>query len=133
MFVIAGNNGFVSEYDDGGYDRSGGDFRGRGRGRGRSFRGRGRGGYNGPQADVQQDGAYNEEAPPQGGRGMCFTDFTQSNRFYWLFCSASWMFTHLLLNTMCWNCCTGRGRGRGGYRGRGRGGYRSNGPIQAAA
>lgn len=73
--VIAGNNGFVPEYDDGSYDHSGADFQGRGRGRGRSFRGRGRGGYDGPQADVQQDGGYNEEAPPQRGRGMCFTNF----------------------------------------------------------
>ena len=76
LVLIAENNGFVPEYDDGGYDRSGGDFRGRGRGgRGRSFRGRGRGGYNGPQADFQQDGGYNEEAPPQGGRGMCSNFF----------------------------------------------------------
>ncbi|XVF14724.1 hypothetical protein REPUB_Repub09cG0086300 [Reevesia pubescens] len=61
-------NGFVSaEYEDGGWDRN----RGYARGRGRGFRGRGRGrgGYNGPQFDRQQDGGYNYEAPPQGGRG----------------------------------------------------------------
>ncbi|KAJ9165928.1 hypothetical protein P3X46_020739 [Hevea brasiliensis] len=63
-------NGFVIVYEDGGWDRNRGHFRGRGRGRGRSFRGRGRGGYNGPHADMQQDGGYNYDAPAQGrGRG----------------------------------------------------------------
>ncbi|XP_075634016.1 uncharacterized protein LOC142606590 [Castanea sativa] len=68
----ARGNGFMTaDYEDGGWDRSRGNPRGRGgRGRGRSFRGRGRGGYNGPQVDIQQDGGYNRDAPPQGrGRG----------------------------------------------------------------
>ncbi|MBA0849287.1 hypothetical protein Goshw_013984, partial [Gossypium schwendimanii] len=43
--------------------------RGYDRGRGRGSRGRGRGGYNGQQADRMEDGGYNYEAPPQGGRG----------------------------------------------------------------
>ncbi|XP_043809572.1 ribonuclease P protein subunit p25-like protein isoform X2 [Manihot esculenta] len=59
-------NGFVPEYEDGGWDRNRGHFRGRGRGRGRSFRGRGRGGYNGPYADMLQDGGYNYDPPAQG-------------------------------------------------------------------
>ncbi|KAI4316980.1 hypothetical protein L6164_024897 [Bauhinia variegata] len=64
-------NGFISaEYEDGGWDRNRGHSRGRGRSRGRGFRGRGRGGYNGPQVDMQQDGGYYQDAPPQGrGRG----------------------------------------------------------------
>ncbi|KAJ8772688.1 hypothetical protein K2173_027865 [Erythroxylum novogranatense] len=68
-------NGYVSaEYDDGGWDRNRGGARGRGRGqgRGRGFRGRRRGGYNGPQADMQQDGGYYYEGHVQGrggGRG----------------------------------------------------------------
>ncbi|KDP36881.1 hypothetical protein JCGZ_08172 [Jatropha curcas] len=63
-------NGFVPEYEDGGWDRNRGPGRGRGRGRGRGFRGRGRGGYNGPRTDMQQDGGYNYDAPAPGrGRG----------------------------------------------------------------
>ncbi|XP_020959272.1 ATP-dependent RNA helicase A isoform X1 [Arachis ipaensis] len=70
----ARGNGFISaDYEDGGWDRNMGNprgGRGRGRGRGRGFRGRGRGGYNGPQLDMQQDGGYNQDVPPQGrGRG----------------------------------------------------------------
>ncbi|KAF2297973.1 hypothetical protein GH714_006802 [Hevea brasiliensis] len=68
-FDYEGGNGFVIVYEDGGWDRNRGHFRGRGRGRGRSFRGRGRGGYNGPHADMQQDGGYNYDAPAQG-RGL---------------------------------------------------------------
>ncbi|CAN0847963.1 Ribonuclease P protein subunit p25-like protein [Linum grandiflorum] len=79
-------NGYVSvdhdhdqdqDHEDGGYD--GPQYaRGRGRGRGRGgFRGRGRGGYNVAHAELQQDGSYNNEAPPhdryesppQGRRG----------------------------------------------------------------
>ncbi|XP_010536430.1 PREDICTED: ribonuclease P protein subunit p25-like protein [Tarenaya hassleriana] len=65
-------NGFMNaEYEDGGWDHSPGYGRGRGRGRGRGSRGRGRGGYSsGPQYEMQQDGGYGYDAPPQGrGRG----------------------------------------------------------------
>ncbi|KAF8030366.1 hypothetical protein BT93_E2720 [Corymbia citriodora subsp. variegata] len=64
-------NGFMNaDYDDGGWENNRGYPRGRGRGRGRGFRGRGRGGYNGPQADIQQDGGYYQEPPARGrGRG----------------------------------------------------------------
>ncbi|KAK8312541.1 hypothetical protein V6Z11_D01G048000 [Gossypium hirsutum] len=53
------------EYEDGGGNHN----RGYGRGRGRGSRGRGRGGYNGQLADRMEDGGYNYEVPPQGGRG----------------------------------------------------------------
>ncbi|XP_075518938.1 uncharacterized protein LOC142552914 isoform X2 [Primulina tabacum] len=64
-------NGFASsEYDDGGYERNRGYFRGRGRGRGYGYRGRGRGGYNGPQVDNQYNaGGYDQEAPRGRGWG----------------------------------------------------------------
>ncbi|XP_062099378.1 uncharacterized protein LOC133805262 isoform X2 [Humulus lupulus] len=80
----ARGNGFASaDYEDGGWDMSRNNSRGRGfrgRGRGRNFRGRGRGGYNGTYVDTQQDGDYNQEAPVQGrgrsrgtqGRGRGF-------------------------------------------------------------
>lgn len=72
FYFIPGNGFMTADYEDGGWDRSRGNPRGRGgRGRGRSFRGRGRGGYNGPQVDIQQDGGYNRDAPPQG-RGTFF-------------------------------------------------------------
>ncbi|RYR51146.1 hypothetical protein Ahy_A06g026196 isoform B [Arachis hypogaea] len=76
----ARGNGFISaDYEDGGWDRNMGNprgGRGRGRGRGRGFRGRGRGGYNGPQLDMQQDGGYNQDVPPQGrGCGGMWTMF----------------------------------------------------------
>ncbi|XP_073023699.1 uncharacterized protein [Primulina eburnea] len=66
-----GGNGFASsEYDDGGYERNRGYFRGRGRGRGYGYRGRGRGGYNGPQVDNQYNaGGYDQEAPRGRGWG----------------------------------------------------------------
>ncbi|CAA0831072.1 Alba DNA/RNA-binding protein [Striga hermonthica] len=64
-------NGFASgEYEDGGYERNRGYGRGgRGRGRARSFRGRGRGGYGGPPPQVDDAGAYNQDAPRGRGRG----------------------------------------------------------------
>ena len=55
-----------AEHEDGGWDRNRGFPRGRGQGRGRGFCGRGRGGFNPPHADTQQDGGYNDDAPPQG-------------------------------------------------------------------
>lgn len=58
-----------ADYDDGGWEHNRGYARGRGRGRGRGFRGRGRGGYNGPPADIQQDGGYYQEQPARG-RGI---------------------------------------------------------------
>ncbi|XP_073286028.1 uncharacterized protein [Primulina huaijiensis] len=66
-----GGNGFASaEYEDGGYERNRGYFRGRGRGRGYGYRGRGRGGYNGPQVDNQYNaGGYDQEAPRGRGWG----------------------------------------------------------------
>ncbi|KAM6543636.1 hypothetical protein CsatB_008083 [Cannabis sativa] len=71
----ARGNGFASvDYEDGSWDLSRNNSRGRGfrgRGRGRSFRGRGRVGYNGTYVDTQQDGDYNQEGPVQGrGRGL---------------------------------------------------------------
>lgn len=77
-FIGPPGNGFVAnEYDDGDWDRNrGGNGRGRGRGRGGgNFRGRGRGGYNGPPFDLQQDGGYNQDLPPQG-RGIFLFPFS---------------------------------------------------------
>ncbi|XP_065881170.1 uncharacterized protein [Euphorbia lathyris] len=111
-------NGFIAEYEDGGWDRSRGYGRGRGRGRGRGFRGRGRGGYNGPHADMQQDGGYNYDAPAQGRGGYNYDAPAQGRGGYNYDAPPAQGRGGYNYDAPA----QGRGRGRGrGNRGRGRG------------